>query len=108
VDVSASGRDVVEAITKGRQGCVAVIKPSGDFAGMITDGDLRRAMTDDFFTKTAAHIMHKNPVTARPEQRMSDLIERMTEKRISNIFVIDQGKLVGLVHMKDLMQKGYI
>jgi len=102
------GREVVQAITEGRQGCVAVIDAHGLFVGMITDGDLRRAMEQDFFDKTAMQIMTKNPTTAVPEQRMSELIHVMTTNRIANLFVIDAGAPIGLVHIKDLMESGYL
>ncbi len=107
VSASASGRDVISAITEGRQGCVAVIDKQGNFAGMITDGDLRRAMQGEFFDKTAAQMMTVNPVTASPSQRMSELIEQMISKRISNLFVVENKKPIGLIHIKDLMQQGY-
>jgi len=107
VSTQTLGRDIISAITSGRQGCVAVVDNSGRFVGMITDGDLRRAMLADFFTKTAEQIMTANPITARPDQRMSELIDQMVSKRISNLFVIERQKPVGLIHIKDLMQKGY-
>ncbi|MBL4617201.1 MAG: KpsF/GutQ family sugar-phosphate isomerase [Robiginitomaculum sp.] len=102
------GAQIVSKITQGRQGCVAVVDDkSGQFIGMITDGDLRRAMADGFFNQTASQIMTNKPVTAHPDQRMSELIGIMVSKRISNLFVIENQVPIGMVHVKDLMQKGY-
>ncbi|VAV99170.1 D-arabinose 5-phosphate isomerase [hydrothermal vent metagenome] len=108
VSKTATGKEVVQAITEGRQGCIAVIDQGGRFCGMITDGDLRRAMEQDFFDKTAAQIMTGKPATAVPNQRMKELIHIMTTRRIANLFVIEDGKPVGLVHIKDLMQRGFV
>lgn len=108
VETTISGKEVVSAITNGRQGCVAVSDKQGNFVGMITDGDLRRAMAGDFFNSTANQIMTTTPATANPDQRMSELIDNMVTKRISNLFVVENNKAVGLIHIKDLMQKGYL
>ena len=102
------GAEIISKITQGRQGCVAVVdNGNGRFIGMITDGDLRRAMVGCFFDKKASQVMTKRPVTAHPDQRMSELIEIMVSKRISNLFVIENQMPVGMIHVKDLMQKGY-
>ncbi len=103
----APGREVIQIITEGRQGCIAVIADNGNFVGMITDGDLRRAMGQDFFEQTAKDMMTSDPVTAAPNQRMSELIEIMVSRRITNLCVVEDQKPVGMVHLKDLMQKGY-
>ncbi len=105
---NATGRAIIEAITKGRQGCVAVTNATGIFTGMITDGDLRRAMTDEFFTKTAKEIMTDAPITIHQNQLMGEVIEVMMEKRIANIFVLEENEPIGIIHTKDLMQKGYL
>lgn len=104
----ASAREVVNTISEGRQGCVAVIDEDGCFTGMITDGDLRRAMDEDFFAKTPEQMMTANAITITTDQRVMDALELMREKRIANLFVLMDGKPAGLIHSKDLMQRGYM
>lgn len=108
VFVNATAREVVSAVSTGRQGCVAVVDKNGKFTGMITDGDLRRSMDDGFFNKTAAQMMTANAKTITGEQRVIEALELMREKRISNLFVVNERKPIGLVHSKDLMQRGYL
>jgi arabinose-5-phosphate isomerase len=100
--------DVVVDISKGRLGCVAVVDDEGGFAGMITDGDIRRAISPDFFSRSAADIMTASPTTFRPEQRISEVIATLTELRVSNAFVLDGGRPVGVLHTKDLLVEGYM
>jgi len=75
---------------------------------MITDGDLRRAMTPDMFTRTAQDIMTAGASTLSEDQLMKDVIITLQDRRISNAFVVENGKPVAVVNMKDLMVQGYI
>ena len=89
-------------------GCAAVINTDGTLAGMITDGDLRRALTPDFFDKTAADMMSLDPYCVTPQDRISDVIAQLTTRRIANVFVLENGKPVAAMHLKDLLQEGYL
>ncbi len=104
-DVAAA--DVVHAVAEGGMGCIGVVADAA-LVGCITDGDLRRAMTPDFFEKRACDIMNAAPATATPDMRMSDAIGIMTERRISNLFVVEGARLLGVIHMKDLLKAGYL
>ena len=101
---------VVLAMSEGRRGCVAVLDDSGKLLGMVTDGDLRRAFVGDKLaaTASAADIMTADPRTIAPHERMAAVIETMTMHRISNGFVIEDGKPIGTIDLKDLLAEGYI
>lgn len=99
--------DVVAAVADGGMGCVGVVA-EGALVGCITDGDLRRALAPGFFEKTAADMMSQTPATVTPDMRMSDAIDIMTDRRISNLFVTEGGRLLGVIHMKDLLKAGYL
>lgn len=99
---------VISALANGGMGCIGIVDDAGQLVGSITDGDLRRAFSPEFFTKTARDIMNPAPVNIPPDVRMQDAIEIMTERRISNIFVVDGGVLKGIIHMKDLLRAGYL
>lgn len=99
---------VISALAVGGMGCIGIVDEDGQLVGSITDGDLRRAFSPEFFQKTARDIMNPTPVNITPDVRMQDAIEIMTERRISNIFVVETGVLKGIIHMKDLLRAGYL
>ena len=106
--VNAPAREVLSVITEGRMGCAAVLNGDGSLAGIITDGDLRRALSDDFFDKTAADMMTANPWCVSRQDRISDVIAQLTARRIANVFVVEDGKPVAALHLKDLLEEGYL
>ena len=109
VGPDASSREVIEAVSLGLQGCAGVVDEAGVLKGMITDGDIRRALGDQGMEWTAGGVMTANPTTIDPAMRMGDVIDIFTEKRIANAFVTDRdGKPVGLIHVKDLMEQGFL
>ena len=108
VNADAGMQDVVGAVSAGLSGCVAVVDGRGDFLGMITDGDLRRAMTPDMFSKTAADIMTTEPFTPSDAMTMRSVIDTLTARKIGNAFVVEGGKPVAVLNMKTLMTQGYV
>ena len=99
---------VILAMSEGREGCVAVLDAKGHMVGMITDGDLRRAMAPDLFSKRAGDIMTAAPFTVSPDQRMGDIIQTLSERRIGTAFVLEDRKPVAVINTKTLMRQGYI
>lgn len=108
VALTAPVDQVVLAVSEGRRGCVAVLDETGRLVGMVTDGDLRRAFMQGKLAGEARDIMTKNPRTIAPDERMTTVIERLKTHRISNGFVVTDGKPVGTVDMKDLLAEGYL
>ena len=108
VSAGADVHDVILAVSEGRKGCVGVTDAGGTLVGMITDGDIRRAMLAGKLSGAAGDIMTANPSTLTREMRMSAVVKGFTERRISNAFVTADGKPVGLVDMKDLLAEGYV
>lgn len=105
---TSSFSEVVSAITEGRKGAVAVLNEDGSLAGLITDGDVRRAFTRDITNLTAADIMSANPITVDPSQRMRDVVDLLSANKISTLLVVEDEKPVAIVHIAELMQAGYI
>ncbi len=104
----ASIEDVIIGLTVGRKGCLGVLDEQGIFSGIITDGDLRRAFASGLEGKTAIDIMTSDPITFSETDRMAGVVQVMTENRISNGFVLNDGRPVGVVHLKDLLADGYV
>lgn len=100
---------LVFAVSEGRKGCVGILDSAGHLVGMVTDGDLRRAMLGGKTGLPAHAVMTARPRTIDPEERMQAVIKRLSENRISNAFVVDKsGTPLGLVDMKDLLAEGYL
>lgn len=108
VSQNANMDETIMAISKGAKGCAAVIDEDGKMLGLITDGDLRRAIDDKFSSKTASQIMTTSPLSFTPDMRMREVIDLFTQNRISNGFVLKNGKPLGVIDMKSLLEEGYL
>ena len=90
-------------------GCVGVVDAAGELAGIVTDGDLRRAMGPDLLRRQVGEIMNVEPLTARPEMLAAEALRVMTDRPrpITTLFVLDSArKPVGLLHVHDLLRAG--
>jgi arabinose-5-phosphate isomerase len=96
----------LEAMSEGGIGAVGVIE-AGKLIGIITDGDLRRRLTPEMFSRDARALMTPDPKTISPDAPIADAIAIMNAKRITLLFAADaDGKPVGVVHMHDLLAAG--
>jgi arabinose-5-phosphate isomerase len=93
-------------MTRKGMGMTAVINADQSLAGIFTDGDLRRAMErlGDVRLHTVAGSMGLNPLTIASHVMAVDAALLMDEQRKNQILVVDDGKLVGALHMHDLMK----
>lgn len=108
VPLTANFSEVVSGVTEGRKGAVAVLNPDETLAGIVTDGDIRRAFQRDTTALTAADIMSPNPITVDPDSRMSDVVDLLSANKIANLFVVEDGRPTAIVHIAELMQAGYV
>ncbi|MBI2606903.1 MAG: KpsF/GutQ family sugar-phosphate isomerase [Deltaproteobacteria bacterium] len=108
IEESAGAREVVESVTSKNLGAVLVRAAPRKLAGIITDGDIRRALGrgSAFFTLKARDIMTRDPVTIRSDERAIKALELM-ENRPSQINVLPvvnaTGDCIGLVRVHDLI-----
>jgi arabinose-5-phosphate isomerase len=87
-------------------GCLGVVDSGARFVGMITDGDLRRHMGVNLLGQTAAAIMTRKPDTLAPSLLASAALEQMNARRRTQMFVVDRGQPVGILHVHDLLRAG--
>lgn len=108
VKENASMQEVILTMTSKMLGCVGVIDESGNLVGMITDGDLRRSMSNDVMTKTAKDIMAVNPKTITGDILVAEALNIMnnTGKGITQLFVVDNKLPIGIIHMHDCLKSG--
>lgn len=98
----------IVAMSKGRLGGVAVVDADGRLAGAFTDGDLRRALPAVDLTAPVSGLMTRSPVSVEPDIPASEALRLMNarEHPILLLFVCADGRLVGAVHMHDLLRAG--
>ncbi len=109
VSVTTSMKDAILEITSKRLGVTAVHDEDGSLAGIITDGDLRRAIErydDSLLGKKAGDIMTRNPKVIRSDELAAHALKKMEEFSITSLFVVDDdsARPVGIVHIHDLLK----
>ena len=98
--------DAVKTMTAKGFGVLAVTAPDGTLAGLVTDGDLRRHLTSGKTAATIDDVMTRAPRTVERSSLAADVLRIMNERKITQMFVVDAGKPVGLIQMHDLLKAG--
>lgn len=108
----AEGTSMKETLTVINQielGVALVLTADETLAGIITDGDIRRAILEkeDFFTLPVEAVMTPGPRTAKPETQVYDALYLMEKHEITVLPVTDDaGVVVGILHLHDILGKG--
>lgn len=100
--------DVIVEMTSKSLGCICLLDADGNMEGVITDGDLRRHMGNDLMDRPAREIMGVNPKTIRPASLASEAVQIMNDSAITNLFVMEDGKVVGVLHIHDCLRAGVV
>ena len=100
--------EAIVVMTEKAFGCLGVVDESGRLAGIITDGDLRRHMGDGLLSRRAGEIMTGAPKTVSPELLASAALEVINSSSITALFVVDDGRPVGIIHIHDLLRAGVV
>jgi arabinose-5-phosphate isomerase len=101
--------EAVVEMSRGRFGCVGVLNADRRLTGIFTDGDLRRHFqTATDLSHPIASLMHPSPEQISPEALVADVAHLFTARRIPSVFACVDDKPVGIVHVHDLLQKGFI
>jgi arabinose-5-phosphate isomerase len=105
----AEDRVMSEAIvimTQKSFGCLGVVDARGRLVGMITDGDLRRHMGPTLLRLRTQDIMTRKPNTLTPNTLASTALEHFNALKRTQMFVVDKGKPIGILHVHDLLRAG--
>ena len=93
--------DAIILVSKGKLGLGVAMTDENTIAGLITDGDIRRAMEkwrEKFFDKTVADIMTERPKTVTPDTKISEIQRIMSRYKIHSVLVVDKERhLLGVV-----------
>ena len=111
--LTAAGTPLPEALTvmshKGF-GCVGVTGDDGVLVGMITDGDIRRNLSNDLAGQAVNAVMTTAPKTTTENTLAADALRSMTtgQSKIMQLFVVEDDMPIGLVHLHDFLRAGLI
>ncbi len=97
---------VIEEMTGKKLGVTCVVDQADRLFGIITDGDLRRAMRkyrEDIFSMTARECMTADPVTIGKDGLAAQALNLMEDKKITSLVIKSRtGKVEGIIHLHDL------
>ena len=97
--------EMIHAISKGGLGLI-VICEGERIEGIVTDGDVRRAMErlrGEFFNIRASDIATRNPMTISPDEKLIEAEKMMTRNKVTSLLVTDAaGKLTGVIQIYDI------
>jgi arabinose-5-phosphate isomerase len=106
VTPATSMADAILEMTTKSFGCVGVIDDGGQLLGVVTDGDLRRHMSADLLSLTVDDILTTGGKTIRAEALASEAVHLMNVSKITNVFVVENNKPVGILHIHDCLRAG--
>jgi arabinose-5-phosphate isomerase len=105
LSLSATIMDAIMAMTTAKSGAALVAHPDGRLAGIFTDGDLRRHLSEgkDILRSPISSVMTHKPVSVNDEAYAVDVLRIFEKFKIDDLPVVDaEGKLVGYVDIQDL------
>ena len=111
VRIDSSLEEIIMEINSKRLGATAVLDDTGKMAGIITDGDLRRMLRNknlDLRNIKASEVMSVNPKMIDAEEFAVNAFEMMRKNSITQLLVMKNSKLVGFIHLHDLLREGIV
>ena len=101
-------KDVIKIISEKGIGVTFVKNQDDKIIGLITDGDIRRAIdkSNYFFDMTAQDIMTAGFVSVTQDELASECLKIMAKKKIGCLAVMQDEELIGVINQKDLVKIG--
>ncbi len=101
-----SAKDMIHRMSKGGLGQIVICDQENRVQGIITDGDIRRAMEQretEFFKISAADIATRNPITIAASEKLIAAEKLMTKRKVNSLLVTDaEGHLEGIIQIYDI------
>jgi arabinose-5-phosphate isomerase len=103
-------KTVIIEISEKRLGATAVISDNNELIGIVTDGDIRRMLENDFDLKltVAKDIMTKNPKSIGPNEMAFSAFNIMEKNKITQLPVVENNKFIGIIHIHDILNEGIV
>ena len=101
-------RDILFRMTEKKQGFAAIVDDNLFILGIITDGDIRRAVLKqtDLWNTECQDLMSSNPTSIRKEILVVDALKLMKEKQISCLLVQEEKRIVGAIDVQEITRTG--
>ncbi|WP_404295471.1 SIS domain-containing protein (plasmid) [Microvirga sp. RSM25] len=100
--------DAIIVMTEKSFGIAAVLNKAGALIGVVTDGDLRRGLRSDILNTSVIEIMTTEPIVIGAKVTAAQALNEMNSAKITALMVVDDNKLVGILHVHDLLRTGVI
>lgn len=105
VAADCSATEMIHKVSRGGLGLI-VIQDGDEIVGIVTDGDIRRAMESrqaEFFSISAIDIATRNPKTINMNAKLIDAEKLMTKHKVNSLLAVDdKGKLQGVIQIYDI------
>jgi len=104
-------KDVIVEMTSKKMGMTTVVTPRGTLSGVVTDGDLRRLLERERtpMRLKAADVMTRKPKVIGPTAMAAKAVQVMEQYSITSLVVLDgHRKVIGVVHLHDLLKAGVV
>ena len=104
---SATLKEAAELLDARKVGAMVILNEAGGLIGVISERDIVRAVArggSPALKSTVADSMTRSVVTARPSESIEVAMERMTDRRIRHLPVVEGGRLLGVVSIGDLVK----
>lgn len=103
-------KDVIVELSKKKLGMVNVFNRAGDYLGIITGGDLYRALESecDIYKYKVDSLVTRLPITITPDRLAIEALNIMQENNIISLPVLENGELKGTIIMQDLLAAGLV
>lgn len=98
--------NIILIMTQKSLGCAAVVDYNQNLLGIITDGDLRRNIDNNLKTLKATDIMTKSPKSVTQNILASEALFIMNNKSITALPVTENNKIIGIIHIHDIIRAG--
>ena len=93
-------------ITRLATGYALVVGTESDLVGIVTDGDIRRHVSPDLTSRTVGEIMTRNPKVLQVDMLAAEALKLLNDLRVTAAPVLEDGRLVGGIHLTDLSATG--
>lgn len=105
VDENTSFKDIIYEVSNKRLGMTLVVNASGITTGIITDGDIRRAVQrfEDLKNLTATEFMTRNFKTIAPHQLLTEALDLMDASNITTLPVVSEGEVRGIISIHHII-----
>ena len=104
INLGDSVKDIIQIISDRKTGLAIVVNDNG-IIGIVTDGDIRRAMEgkqEQFFSLRAEDLISLNPKVVDSKAKLIDVQKIMTKHKVNSLLVIEDKNLVGVIQIYDL------